>query len=220
MKKIIYSSFFILISLTIFTIIYLSTVGITTSKFNNIIINEIKKKDPNIQLSLDKIKLKFDIKKIQIYFLTVEPQIFYEGIKIPIKEINLYSKIISILKSKNEIDQATLTLENFKIKDVQKLATRIKPSNFKTYLLNNFDNGEIEKIFIDVKLGKNLSIKDFNINGSLKKVSIKILNDLLIQDISFNFISDKNLTLINSVKAKYEGFSISNGEFNIKQNKD
>jgi len=220
MKKIIYSSFFILISLTIFTIIYLSTVGITTSKFNNIIINEIKKKDPNIQLSLDKIKLKFDIKKIQIYFLTVEPQIFYEGIKIPIKEINLYSKIISILKSKNEIDQATLTLENFKIKDVQKLATRIKPSNFKTYLLNNFDNGEIEKIFIDVKLGKNLSIKDFNINGSLKKVSIKILNDLLIQDISFNFISDKNLTLINSVKAKYEGFSISNGEFNIKQNKE
>ena len=158
MQKIIYSFFLILIALFVFFIIYLSTVGVETTRFNNIIINEIKKKDPSIQLSLDKIKVKFDIKKIQVYLSTVEPEIIYQNIKIPIKEINLYTKIISILKSKNQINQAILSLEGLNIKDAQKLAIRIKPSNFKTYLLNNLENGEIEKILINVELGENLNI--------------------------------------------------------------
>ena len=134
MKKLLYSFFLLILSLIIFIIIYLSTIGIETSKFNTLIVNEIKKKEPNIQLSLNKIKLKFDVKKIQLYISTVEPKIIYQNIEIPIKKINLYTKIISILKSKNEINQVTISLENFNISEIQKLAVRIKPSNIKTYL--------------------------------------------------------------------------------------
>ena len=219
MKKFIYSFSVILISLIILFIFYLSTIGIETSKFNNLVVSAIKKEDPNIKISLDKIKIKFDAKKIQIYLATIEPQIIYHDIKIPIKEINLYSKLISILKSKNEINQAIFNLENFKVKDFQKIATRIKPSNFKTYLLNNLNDGQIEKILIDIKLGKNLSIKDYKVNGSVKKINIKLLNDLLIQDMSFNFISDKNLTLINSLDANYQDVLISDGYLSLKRNK-
>ena len=219
MQKILYSIFLISISLIVFFTIYLSSVGVETSKFNNIIINEIKKKDPSIQISLNKIKIKFDIKKIQIYLSTFEPQITYQGITIPIKEINLYTKIISILKSRNEINQAIVSFQNFKFKDIQKLAIRIKPSNFKTYLLNNFNDGEINKILIDVKLDKNLNIKDYKINGSVKKVNINVLNNLSIQDVSLNFITDKNLTLINSLNAKYKDISISNGSLTLKRDK-
>ena len=205
MQKIIYSFFSTFLLIIILSIIYLSTFGLETSKFNNIVINGIKKKDPNISLSLNKIKIKFDIKKIQIYLSTAEPQITYQNIKIPIKEINLYTKIISILKSKNEINQAIISAENFNIKDIQKLAIRIKPSNFKTFLLNNINNGEVEKILINVKLGENLNINDYKVNGSLKKINIEALKNLKIRDVSFNFISDRNLTLINSLKAKYLG---------------
>ena len=219
MKKFIYSFFLIALLLFISFIIYISILGVETSKFNNIITQEIKKKDPNIQLSLDKIKIKFDIKKIQIYISTFEPQIIYKDIRIPIKKINLYSKISSILKSKNEINQATVLIENFNIEDIQKLAVRIKPSNFKTYLLNNLYNGEIEKILIDVKLGQNFKINDYKVNGSLKKVNVKAFNDLLIQDVSLNFISDKNLTLINSISANYQGITISNGSTSFNKNK-
>ena len=219
MHRILYSIFLILVSFFIFIIVYLSTVGVETSKFNNVIINEIKKKDPNVEISLDNIKIKFDIKKIQIYLSTFEPQITYQGIKIPIKEINLYTKIISILKSKNEINQVIVSFQNFKLKDVQKLSTRIKPSNFKTYLLNNLNDGEIDKILIDIKLDENLNISDYKVNGSVKKVNIKILNDLSIQDVSLNFITDKNLTLINSLNAKYKDISISNGSLTLKRDK-
>ena len=219
MKKLLYSFFLVILSLIIFIIIYLSTIGLETSKFNTLIINEIKKKEPNIQLSLNKIKLKFDVKKIQLYISTVEPKIIYQNIEIPIKKINLYTKIISILKSKNEINQVTVSLENFNINEIQKLAVRIKPSNIKTYLLNNLNNGIIEKILIDVKLDKDLSISDYKVNGSVRKINIKALNDLLIQDVSLNFISDKNLTLINSLNAKYQGVLISNGSISLRRDK-
>ena len=219
MQKIINSIFFILISLIFFSIIYLSTFGVETSKFNNLIIKEIKKKDPNIDISLDKIKVKFDIKKIQIYLSTLEPQITYQNIKLPIKEINLYTKIISILNSKNNINQAIISFENFFVKDIQQLATRIKPSNFKNYLLNNLNGGEVEKILIDIKLNENLNIDDYKVNGSIKKINIKASNDLLIEDISLNFVSDKNLTLINSLNAKHQGVFISNGSLSLKRDK-
>ena len=219
MQKIIYSFSLILISLIILFTAYLSTVGLETSKFNNLIINEIKKREPNVQLSLNKIKIKFDVKKIQIYLSTVNPLIIYQNIKIPIKEINLYTKIISILKSKNEINQAIISVENFNVGDIQKLATRIKPSNFKTYLLNNVNSGEVEKILINVKLGENFNINDYKISGSLKKVNIEALKNLKIEDVSFNFISDQNLTLINSFKAKYQSILISSGSLSLKNDK-
>ena len=217
MKKIIYSFFLITILLIVFFIIYLSTVGIKTSKFNNIIIYEIKKKNPDIQLLLNEIKIKLDIKKIQITLLTLEPQIIYQDIKIPIKKINLYSKISSILMAKNEISQAILSLENFNIEDVQKIAIRIKPSNFKTYLLNNLEKGEIEKISINLEFGENLDIKNYKVNGSIKKLNVKVLKNSLVQDVNLNFISDKNLTLINSFNAKYQGFLISKGSLSLKR---
>jgi len=220
MKKIIYLFFFTIISLIIFIAIYLSTVGLETSKFNNIIISEIKKKEPNIKVSLNKIKIKFDLEKFQLYFTTFKPEIIYQSIIIPIKEISIYSKISSILKSKNEIDQIIVSLQNFDIQNIQKLAIRIRPSNFKTYLLNNLKNGKIEKILITAKLDKDLNIVDYKLNGSIKKINIKISDDLLIQDVNLNFISDKDLTLINSISANYEGVSITNGSLSLKKNKE
>ena len=219
MKKIIYSFFLIVMSLIIFIVFYLSTVGFKTVKFNNIIIKEIKKKEPNIKISLDEIKIKFDLEKIQLYFSTLEPKIVYQDVRIPITEINIYLKLSSILKSKNEINRTIVELQNFKTKDIQKLAIRIKPSNFKTYLLNNINKGKIEKILIDVDFDKDLNVTNFKVNGSAKKINIKIFDNLLIQDVNFNFISDQNTTLVNSINANYQGLSITNGSINLKRDK-
>ena len=219
-KKIIYLFILITLSLITLVIIYLSFVGLETSKFNKIVINKIEEIDPNIQLSIEEIKIKFDLEKIQLHFSTVEPKVVYQNIKIPITEISIYSKISSVLKSKNEINQAIVLFQNFNTKDVQKLAVRIKPSNFKTYLLNNLNNGKIKKLQIDVKLDKDLNIIDYKVNGSVKKINISLLDGLLIQDINLNFISDKSLTLINSISAKYKGILISNGSVNLKKNNE
>ena len=220
MKRFIYSFLLIILLFIVILFTYLSTIGIETTKFNNIIVKEIKKKAPSTQLLLSKIKIKFDIKKIQIYLSASKPEIIYQGIKIPITEISVYLKLSSIVKSKTKINQVIVSLVNFKIEDVQKLAIRTKPSNLKTYLLNNLNKGKIKKISIDVKLDKNLNIKEYKANGSIKKINIKIFDDLLIEDISLNFISNKDLTIINSIRANYNGISVTNGSIRLKKNKE
>ena len=220
MKIFFYYIFLTLLFLLISITVYLSTVGIETSKFNNLIISEIEKRDPNAKIELDKIRIKFDIKKIQIYLSTYNPKITYQDTKIPLTEINIYLKITSLLKSKTEINQLVFSLESFNIEDIKKILVRIKPSNYKTYLLNNLNGGKIEKILVDLKIDKDFKIIDYKVNGSVKKINVKISDNILIQDINLNFISDKNLTLINSINANYAGILVSNGSINLQQKKD
>ena len=220
MKTFLYSAFLIFISLIVLAVIYLSTNGLETSKFNNLIINEIKKKEPTVELELNKVKIKLDIKKIQLFLSTNKPKIIYQNIRIPISKIKIYSKINKILNSKIEVSQIIFEIEEFKIKDIKKIAVRIKPSNFKTYLMNNLKGGEIEKALFDIRTNKDFKPTEYTASGSIKKIDIKVNDNSTIKNVSFNFILDNSLTLINSINANYNGFLVSNGSIEVKQKKD
>jgi len=217
MKKFLYVAFFTFVFLFTASIIYLSTIGIETSKLNNLVIKEIKKKEPQIEVVLEKIKIKLDLKKFQLFLSTNNLKITYQNVEIPITELRIYTKLVKILKSKIEINQIVFAIEKLKIQDMQKLSIRIKPSNFKTYLLNNFEGGEIEKAAFDLNLDKDFKISDYQMSGTIKKVKAKIKNNFTIKDLSLNFIADKELVLINSVNASYKKFLISNGSIEVKK---
>ena len=215
MKNIFY--FFLTITFIFFSaaIFYLSKYGLTTTKFNSIIVSELKKKEPNLEIELNEIKIKFDLEKLQIYLLTKNPQINYQNINLPIKEINIYTKIIPILFANIEVDQVALTVEELDLKKIQSLAVRAKPSNFKTYLLNNLNKGLLKKLTITVSLDDKFNIKDFKLNGNLENLDIKLTNQYLVNDISLNFIADKNLILLNSINANYKNIKITNGLIDV-----
>ncbi|MGA0057133.1 MAG: hypothetical protein ACO3G2_00645 [Pelagibacteraceae bacterium] len=219
MKKILYtliSIFIILISIGIF---YLSFIGLETSKFNNIISSEIKKKDSAITVELKKILIKFDLKEFQIYLSTSKPLITYQNIDIPIEEVNIYSKIIPLLKSKVEISQANFVIKNFELKQIQIAALRIKPSNFKTYLLNNLKQGKLNELVAIISLNNNYEIIDYKFNGSIEGVDVLLPKSHIVKDLNLNFAADKNLVLLNSINASYNGLKILNGSINL-ENKD
>ncbi len=220
MKNFLYS--ISLISLFLFTllIIYLSTIGLETSKFNNLIIKEIKEKDSKIELELKKIKIKLDIKTFQLFLSTKNPKFIYENIKIPITEIKIFSKINKVISSNIEVSQIVFRVKKLKIEDVQKIAIRIKPSNFKTYLLNNINSGEIEDALFDLNLDSSFKLVDYKVRGTIKKINAKITSDFKIKDINFNFIIDKNLTMVNSINASYEDITVSNGSLEIQRGKE
>ncbi len=69
-------------------------------------------------------------------------------------------------------------------------------------------------------MDKDLNITDYQTNGTVKKINVKTKNNLLIQDINFNFISDNDLTLINSINGSFQGVLISNGSISLKKNKE
>ena len=96
MKKFFYFIFLTFIFLFFSTVVYLSTIGVETSKFNNLIVKEIKKKNTKIDIELKKIKIKLDIKKLQLFLSTSSPKIIYQNIKIPITKIKVYTKINKI----------------------------------------------------------------------------------------------------------------------------
>ena len=70
------------------------------------------------------------------------------------------------------------------------------------------------------RYSSDFNIASYKVNGSVKKINVKILDNLTIQDVNFNFVSDKSLTLINSISANYQNISISNGSLSLKKNKE
>ncbi len=220
MKKFIYSIFLIFIFLLVLGIFYLSSIGLETSRFNNLIIKEVRDKDPNIQLELKKIKIKLDLKKIELYISTNNPKIIFQNTNIPITNIKIYSKINKIFNSKIEISQIIFAVEKFKTLDIQKAAIRIKPSNLKNYLLNNLEGGEIEKALFDLNIDKNFNLTSYKVKGSIKKINLKVKKSFAVKDMSFNFIADRDLTLINSLNAKYKDILVENGSIDLTRKKN
>lgn len=217
MKKLIYSIFFFIIIFITAAVTYLSTIGYETTKFNQLIREEIKEKEPNIEVLIKRIKIKLDLKKFNLFLATSEPTIVYQDVKIPVLDIKAYFKLLSLLEAKPNLERIILNIGSFKTQDLQKIAVRIKPSNFKSYLLNNIIKGEVVKSNFDLSLSNNLRIKDYKINGKIKNLNTKISKDTIINDISFNFVLDKNLILLNSIKTNFKKIFITNGTIKIEK---
>ena len=75
MKKFFFKTLIFILSILVISISILSTTGITTDKFNKIILNKIDKDYKNTSLELEKVKFKFDIKKLSLFIETKNPKI-------------------------------------------------------------------------------------------------------------------------------------------------
>ena len=77
MKKIFfYILIFIFLSVISFVII-LSTFGIETNKFNNLISQKLNDSDNNINIELSTIKFKIDLKELSLFLETKDPLLDY-----------------------------------------------------------------------------------------------------------------------------------------------
>ncbi len=218
MKKLIYFFTFSIFILFLSVIIFLSTSGIETSKFNNLIIEQIKKQNKQVNVGFKKIKIKLDLKKFNLFLITQNPKIQYEGTNIPIKEVRVYLKLSSIIKNKPQLNRIVISNNQVDISTIKKIITRSKPSNLKSFFLNNINGGILNKSLIDLKFKDTFVLEDYKINGSFENIEAK-LKENKISKVNFNFIFDKNLILINSIRASYEGINIKNGSIDVKRSK-
>ena len=67
MKKILLSIFLLVSFFFIILIILLSTTGIETKRFNNLISNRINQVNKDVNLNLDTIKFKLDVKLLSLF---------------------------------------------------------------------------------------------------------------------------------------------------------
>ena len=219
MKNFILILSFSLVTLILALFLLLGTVGYETDKFNTIISKEINKNYPKAKIELQKVKIKIDFKRIDLFLSTESPNISFSNIYLPISDLKIYLNLMSFLKTKPKTEKIIFSSKELEISKIQKLILGIKPSNFKSFVLNNLSKGSIKGV-INLDFGENFEIVNYKAKGVLKKTKIRFSKKYQITDTSFNFIVDPDLVLINSINSNFLEIPIKNGSIDIKREKE
>ena len=118
MSKKILKYIFVSLGVLVLLIIYLSTVGIETKKFNNQIQDLVKQKNDKLDASLKKIKLTLDPLNFRINAKTIDPKIIFKGKLIELEYLKTQISLNSFIKnqlvtSQIEISTKPILLKNF-----------------------------------------------------------------------------------------------------------
>ena len=173
MRKIFFNLFTIIFVTLFLFIIFLSFYGLETNRFNNLVENEIRDFNKNISVSLKKIKVKFDFKNINLYFETANPKIDFLESSIPIEKIKVYMNLRNFIENKKNIEEVQVNIQEVEYENLKSLIKTIKPSNLKSVLLNNIQEGSI-KSNINLKLDKNLNVTSYEIDGYVRNLKSRI----------------------------------------------
>ncbi len=217
MKKIILITFTLFILFASSLVAILSTIGIETDKFNNLIIKKISQTNNKINLKIDTINFKFDLKKMKIFLETINPKITMKESLIPAKNIKAYIDFFSLIKSKPEIDKIILSLNQLSIFELKKISVNFKPSNLNSFLNNNIKKGQIDAE-IEIFFSKENTFENFITKGSVSNLEASLIDNLSLKNSSFNFFADSSDILIKSFFSEMQPFKINDGDIRIKLN--
>ena len=176
MNKLITVVFSFIFILIISLIVILSTTGIRTEKFNNFISQKIQENNKKIELDLEVIQFKLDIKEASLFLETDKPKIYYRNILIPSSKIKVYLDFLSIFKSEVKIKKVNLSLDQISVNQLKILSKSFKPSNFQSFVKNKLIEGRIDSE-IEFYLDKGNTLNNFIARGQVSDLRIGISKD-------------------------------------------
>ncbi len=100
MRKIFITTFLLLILVFTILTIYFSTIGIKTSKFNQLIKDKLIKIDPKLNAELEEVTLMLDLPKKEIKFETNNTDLYLNNNLVKLSKINIDIDIFSFFKKK------------------------------------------------------------------------------------------------------------------------
>ena len=210
MTKFFFKTLLFLLIALIVSILILSTTGVTTDKFNAFILNKINNNYKDTTLKLEKIKFKFDIKKVSLFIETKNPEINYQNLIIPIENVKVYLNFISLIKSKIQIDKMNISSQEIKINQLKDLMIKVKPSNINSLIINKVKSGKLNAN-VDLYFDDNLEIKNLIARGSVEEMNMNLIQNLPFNDTSFNFFFDTSDIIIKNIKTKINGVLLRDG---------
>ena len=211
MKKILNTLFLFFLISSLALLLIISTIGIETKKFNNFISQKINQNDKNINIKLERIKFKLDVKNISLFLETFNPKIIYRNATIPTKKIKVYVDFFSIIKSEPKIEKINLTINQIKIDELKKISNIFKPSNFKSFINNKIKAGKISSE-LEIYFNENNLLENFIAKGSVENLETEISKNLFLEDSNFNFFADKSDILIKKLFGKIGPAEIKDGD--------
>ena len=217
-KKIIrYAS--IVLGIFVLLIIYLSTVGIETEKFNNQIQNLVKQKNDKFDANLKKIKLTLDPLNFKVNAKTIDAKITFNNKPIELEYIQTQISLNSLIKNKLvtsqiEISTKPILLKNF-ISFIRSINNRPE-----LFFLERF----IKKGYLIADLKFNIdefgTIKnDYKVNGLLKEGEISVLKKNKIEKINFIFNIEENNFNFKDISFDTNNIKFLSNRLDIKKDK-
>jgi hypothetical protein len=118
MKKIIYKTIISSILILFFIILYLSTIGIKTNKFNSKIISQIKNVEPNIEIKINDVSAKLNLFTFTIDVKTVGPNLINKKKIIELENIKSKISLKSIINNQFALSGISISTKSIPIKDL------------------------------------------------------------------------------------------------------
>ncbi len=200
----------ILMLLILFSV--LSTTGIETSRFNSLVEEKVSS-EKNINVVLNTIRFKINLKELDLFLETQNPEITYKESSIPINNLKVFIDFLSFLKSDPKIKKIRLSTTELDITQLNQLSF-IKPSNFKSLLHNKIKEGKLISE-IEIFFSNKGKLDDFIAKGEVKDFKLEIFNNLIFNNANLNFIADKNDILIKNINGDLEDIKISKGDIKL-----
>ncbi len=202
----------LLLLLSIFGV--LSTTGIKTEKFNEIISKKINQSNNSLNLELKKIKFKIDIKKLSLFLETTKPSIKYKNVSIPADNIKVYVDFLSIFKTSPNIKKINVNFVELEIDQIKNFSSLLKPSNFKSLVNNKIKNGRIISE-IEFYLDDKNQLENFIAKGTVTNLNLNVIDNIDLKKTNFNFFADKSDILIKNITSNLETIKINDGDLKI-----
>ena len=223
MRKTIFSTILFLIFIVLILISYLTFFGHETNKFNKIIKSEIHKSNSDIILNFEKILIKLDPIKLNLFIKFINPNLNYLKTELPLSLLKTNVNLEFLTKNKIIINDITLST---KYLDFDKIKPLIKKANIYNENFKLIKSGKLKVKNFNLKFDENFNVKnDYELEGDLNSVNIKFSEEYEINNLISTFsykrgsLSFENMSwsLINEKKEKNE---FLNGKISILSKKN
>ena len=200
---------------------YFAYFGITTSNFNSIIKDQIKKQNNNLDIELKKIKLHLDLKNITIKIKTKNPKIILNNSeKIELNEISSNILISSYFQNKYAINNLSIKSKNNEITSYINLY-RLTNNVPQLILLNQFLKSGTAQINVDLSFDNSGKLKsNYNLTGKISNTELIIHKNKNIKELNFNFTVNDNNYNFEKILFKFNEIKFNSEFLNIQKKND
>ena len=208
---------FILIFFLLF-IGYFTYFGFTTSKFNTIIKNQVKKQNNELDINLKKVKLHLDLKNFSIKIKTANPQIIINNSEnIDLVEISSSISIHSYFQNKFALKNLLIKTNENKISSYINFY-RLSNNTLRYVLLNQLVKSGTAKINVDLNFDDFGKIKkNYNLKGKIINAELQVPDKDNIKALNFNFSIKENDYKLNNILFKFNKINFNSEFLNIKK---
>ncbi len=195
--------------------------GITTSKFNSIIKDQVKKQSSDLDVDLKKIKLHLDLKNLSIKIKTKNPKIILKNTDhIQLDEVSSNILITSYFQNKFAIKNISISSKKNEISSYINLY-RIIDNSLQIVLLNQLIKKGVAQVNVDLNFEDSGKIKDnFNLTGKVSNAELQIPNNKNIKKLNFNFSINENTYDFKKILFNFNKINFNSEHLIIKKKKD